>query len=70
MKNTLTKFGKNLAAFVASLAKSNDHQRQPITLYMIATELESDLMKLRSRFVKVITRVYGTVANWLSTNRR
>jgi hypothetical protein len=70
MKNTLTKFGKNLAAFVASLAKSKDHQQQPITLYMIATELENDLTALRSRFAKGITRVYGTAANWLYTNRR
>ena len=37
----------------------NSHQRQPITLYMIALELENDLMKLRSRFVKVITKVFG-----------
>ena len=70
MKNTLTKFGKNLAAFVASLAKSKDHQPPPITLYMIATELENDLMKLQSRFAKGITRVYGTAANWLSISRR
>jgi len=70
MKNTLTKFGKNLAAFVASLEKSKDHQQQPITLYMIATELENDLMILRSRFAKGIIRVYGTAVNWLSISRR
>jgi len=70
MKNTFKKFGKNLAAFVASLAKYNDHQQQPITLYMIATELENDLTALRSRFAKGITRVYGIAVNWLSTSRR
>ena len=70
MKSTFKKFGKNLAASVASLAKYKDHQRQRITLYMIATELENDLIALQSRFVRGITRVYGTVANWLSINRR
>jgi len=70
MKNTFKKYVNNPAAFVANFKKSKDHQQQPITLYMIATELENDLMKLRSRFVKGITRVYGTVANWLSISRR
>lgn len=70
MKNTLTKFAKNLAAFVASLAKSNDHQQQPITLSMIGMELENDLTALRSRFAKVITKACGIVANWQFINRR
>jgi len=59
MKNTLTKFGKNLAASAKRSMKSNNHQQQRITLYMIATELENDLIALRSRFVRVITKVFG-----------
>jgi len=39
--------------------KSSYPQQQRITLYMIALELENDLMKLRSRFAKVITKVFG-----------
>jgi len=61
MKSIFNKFGKTLAVFVASLGKSNNHQQQPITLYMIAMELENDLMKLRSRFAKGITKVFGTI---------
>jgi hypothetical protein len=61
MKSIFNKFGKTLAVFVASSMKSSNHQQQPITLYMIAMELENDLMKLRSRFAKGITKVFGMI---------
>jgi len=70
MKSIWTRCESARAAFVASLVKYKDRQPPPITLSMIAMELENDLMQLRSRFVRVITKVYGTVVNWLYINRR
>jgi hypothetical protein len=61
MRSIFNKFGKNLAVFVASLGKSSNHQQQPITLYMIAMELENDLTALRSRFARAITKVFGII---------
>jgi hypothetical protein len=61
MKNIFKKFGKTLAASAKRSMKSNNHQQQPITLSMIATELENDLIKMRYRFVKVITKVCGII---------
>ena len=70
MKSIWTKFGNVRAAFVASLVKSKDRQPPPITLSMIGMELESDLMKLRSRFAKATIRGYGIKASWPFISRR
>lgn len=70
MKITLNEFVKNLAAFAVSLGKYKDRQPPPITLSMIATELESDLMKLRSRFAKATIKGYGIKASWPFISRR
>jgi hypothetical protein len=61
MKSIFKNLGDRAASFATRMGKRNDHQQQPITLYMIATELENDLMKLQSRFARVITKVFGTI---------
>jgi hypothetical protein len=61
MKNIFKKLGNKAASFATRMEKHKDRQQQPITLYMIATELENDLTALRSRFVKAITKVFGTI---------
>ena len=50
---------KDDVSSVKRLTSRNSRQQPPITLYMIVSELESDLMKLRSHFAKVITKVFG-----------
>lgn len=70
MKSIWTKLGSVRAAFVASLVKYKDRQPPPITLSMIATELESDLMKLRSRFARATIKGYGIQASWPFISRR
>ena len=62
MKITLKKFVNFPVAVVRNLANRNNHQRQHITLSMIAMELEKDLTKMRSRFAKGITKVFGIKA--------
>lgn len=59
MKSIYKLLGKSRAAFARGLEKLNAPRPQPITLSMIATELENDLTELRSRFVKGITKVFG-----------
>lgn len=56
------KYDKENASSAKPTAKSKCHPRQPITLSMIAMELENDLIELRSLFVKAITKVFGTKA--------
>jgi hypothetical protein len=53
------RLGKDDASSVKRSTSRNSRQQQPITLYMIVMELENDLMKLRSHFAKVITKVFG-----------
>jgi len=53
------KSDKENALSVRLTAKSSYPQQQPITLFMIVSELESDLIKLRSRFVRAIIKVFG-----------
>ena len=53
------RLGKDDVSSVKRLTSRNSRQQPPITLYMIALELENDLMKLRSHFAKVITKVFG-----------
>jgi hypothetical protein len=61
MKSTSKQSESSRAASAKRSMKSSNHQQQPITLYMIAMELENDLMKLRSRFAKGITKVFGMI---------
>jgi len=70
MKRTCEKSESSHVVSVESSAWSSDHPRQRITLSMIATELESDLMKLRSRFAKATIRGYGIKASWPFISRR
>ena len=53
------RLGKDDVSSVKHSTSRNSRQQQPITLYMIALELENDLMKLRSHFAKAITKVFG-----------
>jgi len=51
------KSDKENASSVRPTAKSKCHPRQPITLSMIALELENDLTEIRSHFARIITKV-------------
>lgn len=62
MKTTLKKFVNYPVVFAKNLVNRNSHPRQPITLSMIAMELENDWTKMRSRFAKGITKVFGIKA--------
>jgi hypothetical protein len=43
------------------LENSKEAKPKPTTLFMIAEGLENDLIDLRSRFAKAITKVYSTL---------
>jgi hypothetical protein len=42
------------------MERFNNLQPPLTTLYMIVSELENDLIKTRSRFVRAIIKVFGT----------
>lgn len=61
MKNICEKCGGKGVVYVDALANPKEAKPKRTTLSMIAMELENDLMKLRSRFVRAITKVFSTL---------
>lgn len=61
MKNICEKCGGSGVVYVDALESSKEAKPKPTTLSMIAEDLESDLIELRSRFAKAITKVYSTL---------
>ena len=61
MKNICEKCGGSGVVYVDALESSKEAKPKPTTLSMIVEDLESDLIKLRSRFARAITKVYSTL---------
>ena len=59
MKNICEKCGGKGVVYVDALENPKEAKPKRTTLSMIAMELENDLTDLRSRFVRVITKVFG-----------
>jgi len=53
------KYDKENASSARPTENRSYPRPQPITLYMIASELERDWTKLQSHFAKAITKVFG-----------
>ena len=62
METICKKCGGRGVVFVSNLEKYSRAQQRRTTRYMIGFLVQSEVTELRSRFAKVITKVFGTKA--------
>lgn len=61
MSNICDKCGGRGVVYVDASENTKEVKPKPITLYTIGMELENDLTEARSRFARVITKVFGII---------